>query len=145
MAPRLTAGTNSELLYYGSGNEGPTLNKILIVEDEYLISSWLEEALQDEGHTVLIAGDADQAVTSLNLDEDIDLLFTDVDMPGSMNGMELASMVNDRWPSIGIIVASGKPRPDHPRLPQGAKFLQKPFRLEDVIDAMRHVGGGVRA
>lgn len=74
------------------------MNKILIVEDEYLISSWLEESLQDEGHTVLVASDADQAVTSLQLDEDIGLLFTDVDMPGSMNGMQLASMVHDNWP-----------------------------------------------
>lgn len=121
------------------------MNKILIVEDEYLISSWLEEALQDEGHTVLVAGDADQAVTSLDLDEDIDLLFTDVDMPGSMNGMELASMVHAKWPAIGIIVASGKPRPAHPRLPEGARFLNKPFRLEEVMDAMRHVERSARA
>ena len=115
------------------------MNKILIVDDEYLISSWLEEALQDEGHTVLVASDADQAVTSLVLDEDIGLLFTDVDMPGSMNGMELASMVHDKWPAIGIIVASGKPRPALPPLPNGAMFLRKPFRMEEVMDAMRDV------
>jgi CheY-like chemotaxis protein len=104
---------------------------VLVVEDETLIRELVAEELEDAGYTVVIANDADQAIAILEARQDIRLVFTDIDMPGSMNGLKLAAAVRDRWPPVHIIITSGKLRPLE--IPANALFIPKPY----VVAAMR--------
>jgi len=84
---------------------------ILVVEDEILIRELVAEELEVAGYTIVIANDADQAIAILEARQDIHLVFTDVNMPGSIDGLKLAAAVRDRWPPVHIIITSGKIRP----------------------------------
>ena len=108
---------------------------VLVVEDEPLISMWVEESLREAGYTVLCANNADAAIRILEIRTDIHLVFTDIDMPGSMDGLKLAAFVRGRWPPMRIVVASGKHRPRPGELPAGAVFLPKPYLTGDVLRA----------
>ena len=103
---------------------------ILVVEDESLINLMVSEELQRAGHVVVSAYNAGQAIAILESRNDVHLVFTDIDMPGSMDGLRLSAAVRDRWPPIQIIVASGK----HPEaaMPQGSRFLPKPYRFDEL-------------
>jgi CheY-like chemotaxis protein len=81
---------------------------ILVVEDEALIRLWVADLLEENGFSVLEAKDADTALTVLESRPDVKLLFTDVQMPGSLNGMELAREVHARWPHILLVITSGE-------------------------------------
>src|ERR1700710_227550 len=83
---------------------------VLVVEDEMLLRMRAVDMVEDTGFTPLEAVDADQAVAILESRSDIALLFTDIQMPGSMDGLKLAHAVHDRWPPIKIILVSGKLR-----------------------------------
>ena len=97
---------------------------ILIVEDEFLISLAASEDLTRAGHHVACAFDADQAIDLLETNPDIELIFTDIDLPGSMDGLNLAATVHDRWP------------PMTQELPLGGCFLPKPYLGSELVDAV---------
>jgi CheY-like chemotaxis protein len=118
------------------GDEGIT---VLVVEDEVLLRMDIAQSLKDEGFTVLEASDADQAITLLNAHPKIRLMFTDIDMPGSMDGLKLAAAVRDRWPPIKIIVTSGHRQMSDDTLPIEGKFFAKPYDASRVISAMREM------
>lgn len=109
---------------------------ILVVEDDALISMWVEDALTDAGHTVRLAGNADHAMRFLESDESIEVVFTDIDMPGSMDGLDLAAVVHDKWPPLKIVIASGNHRPSKDEMPPDAMFLQKPYLSVDAVAAV---------
>lgn len=106
---------------------------VLVVEDEPIISMWVEEALEEAGYTVLSANNADAAIRILEARLDITLVFTDIDMPGSMDGLKLAAFVRGRWPPMRIVIASGKHRPYPKDLPLNAVFLPKPYLTSDIL------------
>jgi DNA-binding NtrC family response regulator len=110
---------------------------ILIVEDEPLISLMLQEFLEDAGYEVLAAANADAAIPILESRMDIRVVITDIDMPGSMDGLKLAACVRDRWPPLKIIVTSGKHRPGISDMPSGSLFLAKPYGMNSVVEAVR--------
>jgi len=110
---------------------------VLIVEDEWLLRELAVELVEEAGYVVLQAGDAEEAVTLLESRSDIAAIFTDINMPGSIDGLELAHMVRNRWPSIKIIVASGRFRLKQSDLPANSAFLEKPYRGEMVIAQLR--------
>jgi len=110
---------------------------VLIVEDEWLLRELAVELVEEAGYVVLQAGDAEEAVTLLESRSDIAAIFTDINMPGSIDGLELAHMVRNRWPSIKIIVASGRFRLKPSDLPANSAFLEKPYRGEMVIAQLR--------
>ena len=112
------------------------MGTILVVEDEALISLLISEELESAGYTVLTAGNADQAIALLEM-HDIRFIFTDIDMPGSMDGLKLAAAVRHRWPPIEIIITTGKNKPQPDQMPVGSVFLPKPYRTEAVIEAVR--------
>lgn len=99
---------------------------ILVVEDDGLIRMDLVDTLSDVGFDVLDAGNADQALAILEK-HNVSALLTDIDMPGSMNGIALAHLTAKRWPSSKIIVISGRYSPLQGSLPDGARFLSKPI------------------
>jgi CheY-like chemotaxis protein len=108
---------------------------VLVVEDDTLIRELVVEELAAEGFSVIEARDADQAIAILEVRDDIRLVFTDVDMPGSMDGLKLAAYVRDRWPPVHIVITSGKIRPL--TIPANALFIRKPYVVAAVASAMR--------
>ena len=101
---------------------------VLVVEDEVLVRMDMTGQLEDEGFVVFEASKADQAIDVLQTHPSIRLMFTDIDMPGSMDGLKLAAAVRDRWPPIKIIVTSGHRVVDIADLPDGSVFFSKPYR-----------------
>jgi CheY-like chemotaxis protein len=100
---------------------------ILIVEDDPFVRMLAVEFVNDAGFETLEAGDADQAIAILESCSGIAVLFTDIRMPGSMDGLKLALVVSDRWPAIQILIASGHVRLRQADLPPKGRFLGKPY------------------
>jgi CheY-like chemotaxis protein len=106
---------------------------ILVVEDEALIRIWAADLLEENGFSVLEAKDADAALKVLEARPDVKLLFTDVQMPGSLNGMELAREVHARWPHILLVITSGRERPTRGEIPDDGRFVAKPYSAEELL------------
>lgn len=115
--------------------------KILVVEDEPLIRLGLVSLVEEAGYTVLEASHAEQAIRLVERHPDVSVIITDVDMPGSMDGIKLSHFVRGRWPPIHLIVISGKAGISAAELPSGARFLAKPLRDELLLSAVRELGG----
>lgn len=105
---------------------------VLVVEDEPLILMDAMQSLEDAGFEVIDAYDAEHALLVLQQRPDIDAVFTDVNMPGRFDGVQLARMVNERRPEIVIIVTSGAMKVQRSDLPEGGQFIPKPYRGEHV-------------
>jgi CheY-like chemotaxis protein len=112
---------------------------VLVVEDEALVRMAIADHLTDEGFEVLEAGNADQAIAMLVHHSEIRLVFTDIDMPGGMDGLKLAAAVRERWPPIKIIVTSGYRRVVVEDLPVEATFMLKPYNPETVAAAFKQM------
>jgi two-component system, response regulator PdtaR len=106
---------------------------ILIVENEVLVRLLGVSTFADAGFRVIEANNGDDALDLLAADSDVQLLFTDVSMPGKMNGLALAHEVHNRWPHIGIMVVSGQSVPQTHELPAGSRFLRKPYCPEAAV------------
>ncbi len=115
--------------------------KVLVVEDEALIRFTIADDLREAGFEVLEAATADEAIAVLAREPGIRLLFTDIDMPGSMDGLRLSAVVRDRWPPVRIIVTSGKQVPTPAAMPAGSRFMPKPYTAAGVLDAVRAMLG----
>jgi two-component system, response regulator PdtaR len=114
---------------------------ILIVEDEFLLRMDSAEVIENAGFEVIQAADADEAIAILTARPDIHVVFTDIQMPGSMDGLKLARFVRTRWPPIKIVATSGLVRVEDDDLPAGSVFLPKPYRGADVVAALRELTG----
>jgi len=109
---------------------------ILLVEDEALIRADLAETLTEAGIEVVEAASADQAIGILESRRDIHVLVTDIEMPGSMNGLKLAAYVRDRWPPVRLIVTSGFAKLSRDDLPAGGRFFPKPVDSRELVRAI---------
>ena len=112
---------------------------VLVVEDEALIRMDVVDQLEDEGFLVFEAANADQAIAILAAQPSIQILFTDIDMPGSMDGLKLAAAVRDRWPPVKIIVTSGYRTVEITDLPDGSVFFSKPYHHAGVVESIREM------
>ena len=110
---------------------------ILVVEDEPLIRSNACDMLEADGFEVIEAGSAHEAIEILESRSDIRVIFTDVQMPGTMDGLALVRMARDRWLPIKIVVTSGYPPVTETDLPSGGRFLPKPYTSEQVKGIVR--------
>jgi CheY-like chemotaxis protein len=119
----------------------PELPKVLVVEDEMLLRMRAVDIVEDAGFTPLEAVNADEALAILESRSDIDLLFTDIQMPGSMDGLKLAHAVHERWPSIGIILVSGKLTPTDSERPTDSRFFGKPLEVKQMISEIQEMVG----
>ncbi len=112
--------------------------RIVVAEDDTLIRMLVVEVLTDAGFNVLEADHAAEALSILEGDAaNIHVLFTDVDMPGAMDGLGLAEHARQHWPWIGILVTSGKPSVMRDTLGAAAQFLPKPYNPEDLPVRLR--------
>lgn len=112
---------------------------VIVVEDETIVRMDIAMSLEDEGFIVLEASNADEAIGLLNAHAEIRLMFTDIDMPGSMDGLKLAEAVRDRWPPVKIIIASGHRQLRDDLLPIEGKFFSKPYDHARIISAIREM------
>jgi CheY-like chemotaxis protein len=116
---------------------------ILVVEDEMLLRMRAVDMVEDAGYLPVEAVDADEALTILQSRSDIVLLFTDIQMPGSMNGLQLALAVRERWPRIKIILASGQLKLSQSEIPENSRFFGKPLDSGDMVAEIREMLGHV--
>ena len=108
----------------------------LVAEDEPLLRMEAVDLLEDAGFTVLEAANTLQALRHLEEVETIELLFTDIEMPGPINGIGLAQEVAERWPRVCIVVCSGRVKPDASELPVQARFVPKPVSAQLIISTV---------
>ena len=109
---------------------------VLIVEDEAIIRWSALDSLEDAGFLTLEACNAAEAMTMLESRSDIWAVFTDVNMPGSMDGIALASAIRRSWPIIHLLVTSGRNVLNRSDLPENARFVRKPYTPDQVVDAL---------
>ena len=127
--------------------EAPTV--VLVVEDEALLRLLLMEVLEEAGFEVIEARTADDAVLLLDHRPDIRLVFTDVDMPGALDGFQLAQYVRDHHCDVAVIIGSGKCRPGPEDISPSTIFLQKPYSTSALVNHVRRMTlreqGGARS
>lgn len=114
---------------------------VLIVEDEPLIRMCAVQIVEDAGFATTEAGNADEAIGILSGRTDIQAVFTDINMPGSMDGLELARTIRRRWPHIHLLVTSGLIKPNRDQLPTDGRFIPKPYAGTNVVGALRELFG----
>jgi two-component sensor histidine kinase/DNA-binding NarL/FixJ family response regulator len=123
-----------------SSPTGATTN-VLVVEDEMVLRMRAVDIVEDAGFTAVEAVSADEALSILESRSDIALLFSDIQMPGSMDGLKLAHAVHDRWPSIKIILVSGQVKLSDADKPADSRFFGKPLEVKQMISELRDMVG----
>jgi CheY-like chemotaxis protein len=114
---------------------------VLIVEDEFLLRMDAADIIEGAGFEAVEAANADQAIEILEARPDIAVIFTDIQMPGSMDGLKLARAVRGRWPPIKIVTTSGCLNVEVGDLPEGGRFLPKPYSPSQVTGVLRELTG----
>ena len=122
-------------------SQTPVPPKVLVVEDEMMLRMRAVDIVEDAGFTPIEAVNADEALAILESRSDIELLFTDIQMPGSMDGLRLAYAVHERWPSIKIILVSGKLTLADAEKPTDSRFFGKPLEVKQMIAEMQEMIG----
>jgi len=114
---------------------------VLVVEDEMILRMRAVDIVEDAGFCPVEAVNADEAISILESRSDISLLFTDIQMPGSVDGLKLAHAVHERWPSIKIILVSGQVKPSDAERPENSRFFGKPLGVEQMITELQTMVG----
>lgn len=114
---------------------------VLVVEDETLLRWHAVAIIEDAGFEVIEAANAAEAISVLEARTDIRVIFTDIQMPGSMDGLQLAHLVRNRWPPIKIIATSGQFRLRDYELPAGGRFFPKPYTVVEITGTLRELMG----
>ena len=112
---------------------------VLIVEDEFLLRMDAVGMITDAGFEVVEAANADDAIEILEARRDISVVFTDIQMPGSMDGLKLARAIRGRWPPIKIVATSGLVDVGEKDLPEGGRFLPKPYHARQLAAVLREL------
>jgi CheY-like chemotaxis protein len=113
---------------------------VLVVDDEALVRMNAVDMIEEAGHEVVEAASADEALQILARRPDIEIVFSDVSMPGSMDGLRLLQVIRDRWPPIRLVLTSGKALPAGASIPVGSVFLPKPYAYGDLVGALVRAG-----
>jgi CheY-like chemotaxis protein len=111
---------------------------VLVVEDDFLNRLHAVNLVEDAGYLAVEASNADEAITILEARKDIRIVFTDIDMPGFMDGLKLAHAIRERWPPIELILTSGHFDLSDDEIPERGRFFPKPYRDQEIISALQH-------
>ena len=114
---------------------------VLIVEDEPLLRLHAVSLIKDAGFATLEAGSADEAIALLESDGLIRIVFSDIDLPGTMDGLRLAAAIRERWPPIELILTSGHITVDPADLPERGHFFSKPYDAAKLVDTLNAFAG----
>ena len=109
---------------------------VLVVEDEPLVRMVAAETLAEAGYLILEAGTGDEALQIITSGAPLSAVVTDVELPGAVDGLELAKVIEKRWPQIAVIIVSGRRLPPPHELPLKAVFLPKPYSPERLVAAL---------
>ena len=122
---------------------GSVLSKplVLIVEDEPLLRLHAVALIEDAGFATCEAGSADEAIALLESEGGIRIVFTDIDLPGTMDGLRLAAAIRERWPPVEMILTSGHVTVDPADLPERGHFFSKPYDAAKLIDTLNAFAG----
>ena len=112
---------------------------ILVVEDDVFIRMDAAQMIAGDEFDVIEAANADEAIAILEARLDVTVVFTDIQMPGSMDGLKLAVAIRDRWPPIKLIATSGRVALDRDDLPDGGRFLPKPYSPAQILKTLREL------
>jgi DNA-binding NtrC family response regulator len=112
---------------------------VLVVEDETLVRMFASDFLDEAGFKVFEAVNGDEAIAVLQARPDVQVVVTDVELTGSINGFELAVAIRERWPGVGVIVTSGRQRPAPDDLPEDAAFITKPYLPTTIVNLIRQI------
>ena len=115
---------------------------VLIVEDELLLRMDAVDMVGAAGFEAIEAGTADEAIEILEARPDISVVFTDIQIPGSMDGLKLARAIRGRWPPIKIVATSGRLNVRETDLPEGGRFVAKPYSPREITGVLRELTGG---
>ena len=110
---------------------------VLVVEDEFFSRLHAVNLVEAAGYKAIEASNADEAIAILESRKDIRIVFTDIDMPGSMDGLKLARAVRDRWPPIELILTSGHFDVPENKIPERGLFFSKPYRDQEIVSALQ--------
>jgi two-component sensor histidine kinase/ActR/RegA family two-component response regulator len=114
---------------------------VLVVEDEMVLRMRAVDIVEDAGFTAVEAVNAEEALSILESRSDISLLFSDIQMPGSMDGLKLAHAVHNRWPAIKIILVSGQVKLSDADTPADSRFFGKPLEAKQMIAELQQMMG----
>jgi len=114
---------------------------ILVVEDEMLLRMRAVDMVEDAGYISVEAVDAEAALAILESSLGIGLLFTDIQMPGKMDGLQLAYAVHERWPAIKIMLVSGQLKLSESDIPPRSRFFGKPLKADEIVAEMQNMIG----
>jgi CheY-like chemotaxis protein len=131
--------SNRRQAVWDGGEPDPVAPTILVVEDDAMTRISAALLVEDAGYPAIVAENADAAMLALEAHPEIGALFTDVHMPGSMDGLELAAEARRLWPDIEILLASGRSNPPKTQMPFGAMFLSKPYTGTEVSLSLLHL------
>ena len=111
---------------------------VLVVEDEFISRLHAVSLVEEAGYKAVEASNAEEAIAVLEARKDIRIVFTDIDMPGTMDGLKLAHAIRTRWPPIELIVTSGHFHLSDDDMPERGQFFPKPYGDREIISALRH-------
>jgi CheY-like chemotaxis protein len=114
---------------------------VLVVDDEVFARLFAVQIFLDEGFTVLEAADAEEGLQMLEANDDVGLLFTDISMPGAMDGLGLIDQVRRERPDVSFVATSGRVMPPGDLLPNRARFLPKPYTAHALMTTIRDLVG----
>lgn len=123
----------------------PARYAVLVVEDDALVRAEAVDLCEEAGFTAYEARNAEQALRLLERHSHIRVLFTDVEMPGTMDGLKLARAVRERWPPVTIIVTSGRVRVEAEDMPENGLFFAKPYPPNGIVRALSDIAGRIRS
>lgn len=106
---------------------------VLVVDDDFLVRMNAVFLLEEAGFDTVQAGSADEAITLLEARSDIRVVFTDINMPGSMDGLALAHAIRRRWPPVELVLTSGYERVQDEEMPERGLFLGKPYQPTELV------------
>ena len=110
---------------------------VLVVDDEAVLRFIAIDVLEESGFRVLEAEDAKAALRVLADNPDVRVLFTDINMPGALDGVDLAREAHARWPEIKLVVTSGRPKPIDKDMPDASRFVPKPYSPDHLVGEIR--------
>ena len=122
----------------GTGNKSLENASVLVVDDEVLIRMSAMYIMEEAGYSVVEAANADEALIILENCHGITMVLTDINMPGSMDGLQLSCLIRHRWPLIGLVVTSGRFIARAAQMPDGVHFISKPYTPSEIVSALQN-------
>lgn len=123
----------------------PPSPTVLVVEDEPLIRMFASDIATEAGYGVVEVSSAREALAAIESDSSIGIVFTDIHMPGAMDGLEMSHVARKRWPPIRFLIVSGHRKLEPNQLPSGSKFFAKPYDMSEITEALGRLTDDWRA